>query len=314
MLSGIDGFLSDTEDTVQALAKGKLDRRMGLHYSGRLDDVARGLNVTLDTLTQIVSQLSQTESGIVTAIGSIEQDANSLSDRSAQQAASLQETSSAMEELSVTTRANADRVGASAQQATDARQIAEEGRGIVDRAIEAMHEIEAGSSQISEIISVIDGIAFQTNLLALNAAVEAARAGEAGKGFAVVASEVRTLAQRSAEAARDITRLIETSAGKVHGGAALVNESGEVLGRIMEAVAGVSDALGEISHATQEQSTAITEVTQSISSLDDVTQHTAKVASRGAAEAMTLSQQSRALGQQLDFFRANGSGVPEMAA
>ncbi|MEM8870328.1 MAG: methyl-accepting chemotaxis protein [Pseudomonadota bacterium] len=314
MLSGLDAFLGDTEDTVQALARGQLDRRMDLNYSGRLKDVAHGLNTTLDTLAEIVSQLTQTETGMVEAISSIERDANSLSDRSAQQAASLEETSSAMEELSVTTKANSDRVSASAEQANDARNIAEEGRGIVDRAITAMQEIEAGSSQISDIISVIDGIAFQTNLLALNAAVEAARAGEAGKGFAVVASEVRTLAQRSAEAARDITRLIETSAGQVNGGAALVNESGEVLGRIMTAVAGVSDALGEISHATQEQSDAINEVTQSITSLDDVTQHTAKVASQGAAEAMTLSNQSQTLGQQLDFFRSKGADRSGLAA
>ncbi|WP_112322396.1 methyl-accepting chemotaxis protein [Oceanibium sediminis] len=299
----IDDFLGEVDRAVQALASGDLTQRMPSRFQGRFGAMAERLNSSLETLNDLVQELGVAEGNIVGTVDRLQNDSRALSERSGQQAAALEETSATMEELTTTTKSNSERVKSSAVSAQETRRVATSGQEVVGRAINAMSEIEQGSARISEIITVIDGIAFQTNLLALNAAVEAARAGEAGKGFAVVAAEVRTLAQRSAEAARDITRLIETSTSQVASGSALVNESGEALGQIMVSIAGVSDALTEIAQATTEQSGALSEVAGTISQLDDMTQHSANIASRGATEAASLSQQSKTLAQLLSFFR-----------
>lgn len=195
----------------------------------------------------------------------------------------------------------------SAERARDARKIAEAGQTTVQSAIEAMHKIEDGSAKIGEIITVIDGIAFQTNLLALNAAVEAARAGEAGKGFAVVASEVRTLAQRSADAARDIAGLIKSSGEQVNAGATLVKDSGTALGEIRDGIAEVSDSLSAINEATMEQSTAIAEVATTVSRLDEATQQSAEIAQRNASNADRMTRQAQALAEVVGTFDTKAS-------
>ncbi|MEO0913825.1 MAG: methyl-accepting chemotaxis protein, partial [Pseudomonadota bacterium] len=302
-----ESFLGETEKTVRALADGNLSRRMPDHFEGRYGDVAASLNTTLSSLDDLVAQLSTTQEALVASVTAVSGDARQLSARAEKQASSLQETAATMEELEATTKANTASVASSAEQADKARSEAESGSAIVSRAINAMRGIEDESARISEITTVIDGIAFQTNLLALNAAVEAARAGDAGKGFAVVASEVRTLAQRSAEAARDISQLIETSQKQVKNGAGLVNESGDVLAAISGSVTEVSTALLHIAQATREQSAGIGELTVSVSQLDETTQHSAQIAVKGAAEADRLSGLSRQLAELLARFDRGGA-------
>jgi len=302
-------FLERTEQTVSALATGNLNVEMPQHFEGRLGEVAGQLNDSLSSLRGIVDRLGASETEIGTAARALRDDSAALSDRSSQQAASLEEASASMEELTASTTTNAKRVKQSAEQAEQARQIAEAGQATVRSAISAMIEIETGSSKIGEITTVIDGIAFQTNLLALNAAVEAARAGEAGKGFAVVASEVRTLAQRSADAARDITRLIQTSASQVTSGSALVNESGDALGKIMEGITEVSGSLSAIAQATAEQSNAISEVAGTVSRLDEATQMSAGIAQRNASNSERMNNEAFALGEVVSTFHADGSKV-----
>jgi methyl-accepting chemotaxis protein len=183
-----------------------------------------------------------------------------------------------MEEMSATVKKNAENAVSASSLSADARERADKGGQIVEQAVTAMSEIEAGSGKIADIVSVIDGFAFQTNLLALNAAVEAARAGEAGKGFAVVASEVRTLAQRSAEAARDIKALIEESSGQVKDGVRLVKETGDSLASIVEAIRQVSETITEISEASREQSSGVDEITSALTSMDEITQQNSALA------------------------------------
>ncbi|MEM9428688.1 MAG: methyl-accepting chemotaxis protein [Pseudomonadota bacterium] len=298
----VGNFLDGIEVGINGLARGDLTNRMQDHFDGRFGDVAGGFNMMVEHLNTLVTGLSAAEGAIRTSVSRLETDARELSRRSEGQASALEETAATMEELSASTTTNAQHIKGSAAQAEETRTRADTGREIVTRAIEAMNEIEAGSTRISEITSVIDGIAFQTNLLALNAAVEAARAGEAGKGFTVVASEVRTLAQRSAEAARDITSLIETSRKQVEHGAKLVNESGDVLSGIIGSIAEVSAALGQISAATQDQSRGILEVNQVISDLDETTQASAQIAVQSAASAQELGKQAQNLSEALSSF------------
>lgn len=302
-----EDFLADTDATARALANGDLTQQMPGHFKGRYGEVAASLNATLAAIDDLVSQMDTTEKALVSSVSSVAKDARNLSGRSEKQASSLQETAATMEELVATTKANSANAASSAAQAVKAQSETENGSEIVSRAITAMAEIEAESARISEITSVIDSIAFQTNLLALNAAVEAARAGDAGKGFAVVASEVRTLAQRSADAARDISQLIETSQKQVKNGAGLVNESGEVLATISGSITEVSTALTQIADATREQSTGIGELTVAVSQLDEATQNTAQIAVRGAAEAETLGGLSQRLAGLLARFNRDDS-------
>ncbi len=219
-----------------------------------------------------------------------------------------------MEELTSTVKQNAQNASQANRLASDARKRAEQGGEVVGNAVQAMDGINRSSKKIADIIGVIDEIAFQTNLLALNAAVEAARAGDQGRGFAVVASEVRKLAQRSSEAAREISDLIKDSVNRVESGAELVNQSGETLGEILDAVRNVSNIVSEIAAASDEQSSGIEQVNKAVMQMDTVTQQNAALVEEAAAAAKSLDEQANTLQQAIEFFRTDSGRTPARRA
>jgi methyl-accepting chemotaxis protein len=239
----------------------------------------------------------------VSAAREIAEGADDLSGRTESQAASLEETTATTEELAASVKASAQSAGTARQLAEEAVRVAMEGGATVGSVIEAIDRIEVASRRIAEITAVIDDIAFQTNLLALNAAVEAARAGDAGAGFAVVAAEVRTLAQRSAEAARDISGLIARSKDEVAGGVRLARTAGEALDRIVEASRSVGQRVADISAVTTEQAHGIDQMSEAVAGLDGMTQQNAALAEQSAATASALRQQMTALQASIDAFR-----------
>jgi len=261
----------------------------------------------IETLRQKLGNLIQdvrTTSGTVDAAASdINSGIDRLSARTTDQAASLEETASSMEEMTVTVKRNADNARHANQLASEARDQAERGGAVAARAVSAMAEINSSSRKIADIIGVIDEIAFQTNLLALNAAVEAARAGEQGRGFAVVASEVRSLAQRSATAAREIKELIQDSVSKVQDGTKLVDESGRHLTDIVSAAKKVADIIGEISSASQQQANGLDQVNGAIAQMDESTQQNAAMAEETSAVAATMSEQAKKLTDMISVFK-----------
>jgi methyl-accepting chemotaxis protein len=287
----------------QAVAQGDLRSAIpggGQDETGQLLGALRGMN---DSLLRIVSQVRQSSDSIATGTAQIATGNGDLSQRTEMQAANLQQTVASMEELASTVQQSADTARTANQLAQTASESASRGGAVVAQVVQTMDGITASSRKISDIIGVIDGIAFQTNILALNAAVEAARAGEQGRGFAVVASEVRTLASRSAEAAREIKSLIGQSVTQVESGAALVNQAGEAMGDIVRQVQRVSDLIGEISAATQEQTQGIAQVASAASQLDEVTQQNAALVEESAAAAGSLQQQAGSLAQMVAVFR-----------
>ena len=229
--------------------------------------------------------------------------ARDLSGRTEAQASAIEQTSATVEEISATIATNADGAREAAAITREARSRAQHGQSVVGDAVSSMSEIETSSGRIGDITAVIDGIAFQTNLLALNAAVEAARAGEAGKGFAVVASEVRTLAQRSSEAARDIKELIAASGAKVADGVRLVNATGDALGGLLESISSIAGSVEDIAQASQEQATGMQEITSAVTHMDDATQRNAALAEESARAATALRSESDQLAELIGFFR-----------
>lgn len=256
-----------------------------------------------ESLAAIVSGIRASAESIATASTQIAQGNTELSTRTEQQASSLEETAATMEELMSTVRQNADNARQANELATGASQVAEQGGAMVAEVVATMREINASSRKVSEIIAVIDAIAFQTNILALNAAVEAARAGEQGRGFAVVAAEVRMLAQRSAAAAKEIKALIAASVERVDTGTQLVDRAGETMQEIVRAVLRVSSVMSEISNASREQSDGIAQVGEAVSQMDQVTQQNAALVEESAAAAESLQQQARGLLDAVSVFR-----------
>jgi methyl-accepting chemotaxis protein len=294
-------------DLAKSVATGDLNVRIDLR-PGDTDSLMASLKAMRDALLRVVSDVRENAEGVATASAQIAQGNLDLSSRTEEQAASLEETASSMEELTATVRHNTDNAKQAAALAGTASDIARRGGEVVGRVVETMHEIASSSTKMSEIITVIEGIAFQTNILALNAAVEAARAGEQGRGFAVVAGEVRTLAQRSATAAREIKDLIGSSLNRVDASSKLVDEAGSTINEIVVAVKRVTDIVGEISSASEEQSTGIEQVNQAVSQMDQVTQQNAALVEEASAAAQSMAQQAQGLRETVAFFKVGETG------
>ncbi|TWH98888.1 methyl-accepting chemotaxis protein/methyl-accepting chemotaxis protein-1 (serine sensor receptor), partial [Luteimonas cucumeris] len=285
LMETTEGNLAEVSELLQAIARGDLTVRMDGDFHGVFARMRDDANATVAQLTDIVGHIQDASVHINTAASEIASGNADLSSRTEQQAANLEETAASMEELTSTVRQNAESARQANQLAIGAAGVASKGGDVVGQVVTTMQDIESSSRKIAEIISVIDGIAFQTNILALNAAVEAARAGEQGRGFAVVASEVRTLAQRSAGAAKEIKGLIETSVDKVADGSRLVHQAGTTMGEIVASVQRVTDIMAEISAASQEQSAGIEQVNQTITQMDEVTQQNAALVEEASAAA-----------------------------
>ncbi len=285
-----------------ALAKGDLSARIKETVSPEFVDIRTGFNETMDRLDALVGSILAATEEMVSQSATIAEHARELSTRSDGQANALVQTAAAMEEISSTVSGTATHAETANASAEDASQLAAGSEAVVGEAVEAMGRIEKSSGEISSIIQVIESIAFQTNLLALNAGVEAARAGDSGRGFAVVASEVRVLAQRAADAARDITALIQTSNQEVVQGADLVRQTGGSLARISTAVTGIAASVAEITGACREQALGIAEITNATASMDDATRKSAALAVDSAAGAARLAGGAENLRQLVGFF------------
>jgi methyl-accepting chemotaxis protein len=267
------------------------------------------LSAMQDALTKVVGSVRENAESVATASAQIAQGNMDLSQRTEEQASSLEETAASMEELGSTVRLTADNAKQANELARSASEVAIKGGEVVGQVVETMKGINDSSKRIADIISVIDGIAFQTNILALNAAVEAARAGEQGRGFAVVASEVRSLAQRSAEAAREIKTLISASVERVEQGTHLVDQAGVTMSEIVTSINRVTDIMGEISSASSEQSAGVSQVGEAVMQMDQVTQQNAALVEESAAAAESLKSQARQLVQVVSIFHLAGSGA-----
>ncbi|KLN53950.1 methyl-accepting chemotaxis protein [Variovorax paradoxus] len=287
----------------ETVASGDLSKEFETERGGEFGRLLRGMGEMEDTLTDVVTRIKASTDSIVVAAGQIAAGNQDLSSRTEEQASSLEQTAASMEELTSTVKQNADNARQANQLALSASDVAVKGGNVVGQVVDTMASINASSRKIVDIIGVIDGIAFQTNILALNAAVEAARAGEQGRGFAVVASEVRSLAQRSAAAAKEIKGLIDDSVGKVDVGSALVGEAGKTMEEIVSGVKRVTDIIGEITAASHEQAQGIEQVNQAIAQMDQVTQQNAALVEEAAAAAQSLQEQADSLSQVVATFK-----------
>jgi methyl-accepting chemotaxis protein len=286
-----------------ALSEGDLSKRITADYQGAFAALKDNANMTAQRLAETVNGIKLAAHEVSGASAEIATSTTDLSQRTEEQAATLERTSAAMEEITVTVRKNADNAQQANERASRTREAAQRGGQVVTSTVEAMARIDEASHKMADIISVIDEIARQTNLLALNAAVEAARAGEAGRGFAVVATEVRSLAQRSAQAAKDISTLITNSSGQVKGGVELVNRAGSALDEIVQSIKGVADIVADIATASAEQSTGLDQIKEALTQMDEATQQNSALVEENAATAKTLADQSAKMGEQMSFFR-----------
>jgi methyl-accepting chemotaxis protein len=300
----------DFADLLGAMADGDLVRRITADYRGVFGKLKDDANRMADQLTETISEIKAVGREVSNAAAEISTSTTDLSQRTEEQAASLEQTSASMEEMSVTVKKNAENALQANQLTSGSRDIADKGGQVVAKAVDAMARIEESSRKISDIIGVIDEIARQTNLLALNAAVEAARAGDAGRGFAVVASEVRSLAQRSSQAAKDIKDLITNSSSQVQEGVGLVNQAGSSLTGILASIQQVADIVAEIASASREQSTGIDQINKALTQMDEVTQQNSALVEENAASAKTLEQQSETMNEKVAFFKLDDCAAP----
>jgi methyl-accepting chemotaxis protein len=301
----VDGLATGLERLAAGALTFRLNEAFPTHYEKLRADFNRAMDVLQDTMREVATNATAVRSGA----GEISQASDDLSRRTEQQAASLEETAAALDEITATVRKTAEGAAQSREAVGSAKADAERSGVVVRDAVAAMSEIENSAQQIGNIIGVIDEIAFQTNLLALNAGVEAARAGDAGKGFAVVASEVRALAQRSAEAAKEIKTLISASSQQVDRGVGLVGETGKVLERILTQVTSINGAVTEIAASAQEQATGLQQVNTAINQMDQVTQQNAAMVEQATAASHALSTESEALSRLMQRFELGGNAV-----
>ncbi|RFB73178.1 MULTISPECIES: methyl-accepting chemotaxis protein [unclassified Herbaspirillum] len=297
--------LSQVRNAMDSIGSGNGDLTMRLPEDGKdeVSQIARSFNVFVQKITTILQEIRHTSDAVKVSSSEIASGNLDLSGRTEQQAGALEETASAMEELTSTVKQNSDNARQANQLALAASAIAKEGGEVVGNVVATMDAINQSSRQIVDIIGVIDGIAFQTNILALNAAVEAARAGEQGRGFAVVASEVRSLAQRSAQAAKEIKVLIDSSVSKVSDGGLLVEKAGQTMVEIVDSVKNVSAIVSEIANASSEQSTGIEEINRAITHMDEATQQNAALVEQAAAAAQSLQDQATNLATIVSGFK-----------
>jgi len=295
--------LTQAVTIAETVAAGDLSSTIVVSGKDETSQLLAALKAMNDNLLNIVGQVRLGTDTISTASSEIASGNMDLSSRTEQQAGSLEETASAMEQLTSTVKQNADNARQANQLAVSASEVAVQGGAVVGQVVDTMGSINDSSRKIVDIISVIDGIAFQTNILALNAAVEAARAGEQGRGFAVVASEVRSLAQRSSAAAKEIKALIDDSVAKVDVGSKLVQQAGETMNDVVASVKRVTDIVGEISSASQEQSAGISQVGHAITLMDESTQQNAALVEQAAAAAQSLQDQAGRLAQVVSVFK-----------
>ncbi|MCJ1887512.1 methyl-accepting chemotaxis protein [Pseudomonas sp. LA21] len=304
-----DKGLRDVTRMLSALAQGDLTQRIDADYQGTFGELKDYSNETAQSLSRMLGQIREAADTIHTAASEIASGNAELSTRTEQQASSLEETASSMEELTSTVKLNAENARQANSLAVNASEVATEGGNVVQKVVGTMSAINDSARKIADIIGVIDGIAFQTNILALNAAVEAARAGEQGRGFAVVAGEVRTLAQRSAAAAKEIKTLINDSVDKVENGNTLVAQAGQTMSDIVVAIKRVTDIMAEIAAASAEQSSGIEEVNGAVTQMDEMTQQNAALVEEAAASAEALQEQAGLLNQSVSVFKLDTSAT-----
>jgi len=302
--------LREANRIFDGIAAGDLTGRIQVSSHNEIGQLLQSLHRMQNSLSTTVVQVRRGVDEINVGVGEIAAGNVDLSGRTESQAASLEQTAASMKQLASTVKQNADNARQANQLAASASDVAERGGTAVSEVVNTMTEISASSHKISEIVAVIDGIAFQTNILALNAAVEAARAGEQGKGFAVVAGEVRSLAQKSGQAAKEIKTLIEDSASRVETGARQVERAGLTMRDIVDSVRRVTDIMGEISAASQEQTCGIDQVNRAVVQMDEVTQQNAALVEQAAAAATALQEQTRNLVQAIAIFKTDGGDTP----
>ena len=313
LVETVDRGVGETGVVLSALANTDLTHRMEGDYQGAFARLKSDVNAVADRLTDVVGELRATSGTLKTATGEILSGANDLSERTTKQAATIEETSAAMEQLASTVLQNAQRAQEASAAAGDVTNSAEVGGQVMAQATEAMEKITASSAKISNIIGMIDDIAFQTNLLALNASVEAARAGEAGKGFAVVAVEVRRLAQSAASASSDVKQLIEQSASEVKGGTRLVSDAASKLAAMLQAARSSNDLMNGIARESREQASSIEEVNAAVRQMDEMTQHNAALVEEMNAAIEQTEAQATKLDGIVDIFATDGRKVASPA-
>jgi methyl-accepting chemotaxis protein len=290
-----------------ALASGDLSRRVTVDYQGTLGELKDHANRTAEQLAEIVGQIQIATEEVKNAASEISSGTADLSSRTEQAASNLEETAASTEEMAANVKQNADNAKNASQLAGSADQSAKTGGQVVEQSVSAMAGIEISAKKITDIISVLDAIAFQTNLLELNTRVEAARAGEAGKGFAVVAQEVRQLAHRAGNASNDLKKLIQDSNGQVKQGVELVNRAGEALTEIVGSIGRVAGIVEEMSSASQKQAMGVQEINSSITAMDEMTQQNSALVEESTAAARALSDQAGRLAELMAFFKLDGA-------
>jgi methyl-accepting chemotaxis protein len=308
LMTSTEVFISDVGDIFEGMSNGDLTKTIVSEYRGEFNRIKINANNSVTKLSEVLTKIQSSSRTVETSATEVAQGSDDLSRRTESQASSLEETASSMEEITATVKQTSESAMKSNTLANDAKNKAVQGGKVVQGAVVAMSEILDSSNKINDIISVIDEIAFQTNLLALNAAVEAARAGEQGRGFAVVAGEVRTLSQRSAAAAKEIKDLIRDSVNKVESGSALVNQSGQMLTEIVQAVDNVASMINDVNTAANEQNSGISQINQAITQMDEMTQQNAALVEESSAASRAMSEESKNMNNMISFFNMRQGG------